>query len=99
MLYMLQCDIQAYHEEHDMMIARTFFGKMFGKKLDIDLVVLFTEHGDEMRDQIKNDMENLFREYLIEHTVITLMSKTEFDRRYRVADKFVLNLMRSEANG
>ena len=80
-----------------MIIARTFFGKMFGRDLDIVLVVLFTEHGDELREKIKSDMEELFRQYLIEHTIITLMSKTEFDRRYRVADKFVLNLMRSEA--
>jgi len=95
MLYMLKHDLGAYFDGYEMMIERHFFWKLFGKTLDMDLVVVYDESAKDYLEKIKWDIEEVFRGYLIEHITVWFMATTEFDKRYRLADKFVLNLMRS----
>jgi hypothetical protein len=47
---------------------------------------------------MKHKIEEIFNEYLLEHVTVWYMWSDEFDKRYRVADKFVLSLMRSVQN-
>lgn len=47
-------------------------------------------------DAIKEAIGNLLRTYFIETAQVVFMSLEEFQRRYRLADKFVLQLMRSK---
>jgi hypothetical protein len=47
-------------------------------------------------DAIKEAISSLFRNYFIETAQVVFMSLEEFQRRYRLADKFVLQLMRSK---
>ncbi len=96
MVYMLQCDLIKYFDGYELVINRYFFGNLFGKKLEIDLVVIYSQTAADHVEALKKDIEEIFREYLIEHVVVWFMPSAEFDKRYRVADKFVLNLLRSE---
>ncbi|MBQ9554378.1 hypothetical protein IJU97_05575 [bacterium] len=43
---------------------------------------------------MKNDISECFREYWIESASIVFMSADERDKRYRLADRFVLQVMR-----
>lgn len=61
----------------------------------MDLVIVYNEQAQEYTNKIKSDIEELFRVYLIEYVTVWFMSSSDFDKRYRLADKFVLNLMRS----
>lgn len=96
MLYMLQCDLRDYFDEHEMMISNNFWGKLRGKSLDMDLVIVYSDQAQEYIEKIKGDIEEVFRDYLIEYVTVRFMSAGDFDKRYRLADKFVLKLIRSE---
>jgi hypothetical protein len=50
-------------------------------------------------DAIKESISTLFRNYFIETAQVVFMSLEEYQRRYRLADKFVLQLMRSKPQG
>ncbi len=95
MLYMVKCDLIKYFEWYEMMVERYFFWKLFGKTLDMDLVIVYDASAKDYLEKIKWDIEEIFRYYLIEHVSVWFMSSSDFDKRYRLADKFVLNLMRS----
>ena len=45
-------------------------------------------------DELKNWISELFREFFIENASIVFMSAEERERRYRLADKFVLQVIR-----
>lgn len=93
---MLQCDLRNYFDEHEMMINNHFWGKLRGKSLDMDLVIVHSDQAQEYIEKIKGDIEEVFRDYLIEYVTVWFMSAGDFDKRYRLADKFVLKLIRSE---
>ena len=95
MLYMLQCDLRDYFTEHEFMIHEHFLGKLRWKELDMDLVIVHTPHASEYLPSIKQSVEEVFREYLLEHVTVWYMTQDEFEKRNRVADKFVISLMRS----
>lgn len=95
MLYMLKCDLRNYFDEHEIMISNHFWWKLRWKSLEMDLVIVYNEQAQEYTDKIKGDIEEVFRDYLIEYVTVWFMSSGDFDKRYRLADKFVLTLMRS----
>ena len=45
-------------------------------------------------DELKSWISDLFREFFIENASIVFMSVEEREKRYRLADKFVLQVMR-----
>jgi hypothetical protein len=47
-------------------------------------------------DAIKEAIWELFRDYFIETAKVSFLSIEEFQRRYRLADKYVLQLKRSK---
>jgi len=77
-----------------MIISRFFRGKMFGINVDMDLVLIYTPEAHLHTAKIKEDINNIFGDYLIERLSVVFMSQGDFEKRYRMADRFVLTLMR-----
>lgn len=94
LIYSLKQDLLAYFKEYEMIIARSFRGKMFGVNVDMDLVIIYTPEAHLHTAKIKDDINNIFRDYLIERLSVVFMSQSDFEKRYRMADRFVLTLMR-----
>ena len=96
LLYMIQIDLEEYFGKHSMMLKKRYFGNIFGAKIDVDLVIIYHPVATEHLPKIKEDIDRLFDSYLIrsDQNKLVIMSTSEFDKRYRLADKFVLELMR-----
>jgi hypothetical protein len=64
-------------------------------------VLIYEPLAVEHLPKIKEDIDRLFDTYLIrsDQNKLVLLSSSEFDKRYRLADKFVLQLMRECATG
>jgi hypothetical protein len=86
--------LQQYFLQHELLINKYFYGKLFGTELDMDLVLVYKAEAQQHLPKIKEDINVIFRKYLIELVNVVFMSASDFDKRYRLADKFVLNLMR-----
>lgn len=94
LIYSLQQDLLAYFREYEMMISHSFWWKMFGINVDMDLVIIYKPEAQLHLDKVKSDIDELFRGYLIERVWVVFMSQSDFEKRYRLADRFVLTLMR-----
>jgi hypothetical protein len=97
-LYTLETDLSALFEPFTYMIDQYFLGRIFGRDMDLDLVVIHKNCEKSSLDSMKDSITILFRNYFIETANVTFMSIDEFQRRYRLADKFVLQLMRSKSS-
>jgi hypothetical protein len=73
MLYMLQYDLREYFGEHEMFVKEYFLGKLWGKDLDMDLVVVYTPHATDYLTDMKHKIEEIFNEYLLEHVTVWYM--------------------------
>ncbi len=96
LLYMIQLELEEYFVTHSMMIRRRYFGHLFWAQLDIDLALIYDASAVDFLPKIKEDIARIFDWYLLrtDTNKLVLMSQSEFDKRYRLADKFVLQLMR-----
>lgn len=92
-LYSLEHEIKVLFESYDLAITKYFFGKLFGKNFDIDLVVVYKFLERPAIDKIKEDISNILKSYFIDVAQIVFMPHEDFERRYRLADKFVLSLI------
>jgi hypothetical protein len=45
-------------------------------------------------DRLKTNIAELFREFYVENISVVFMSADEWEKRYRLADKFVLQVIR-----
>ena len=80
---------------YEVMIDRYYFGKRFGIDLEMDLVVIYKNAEKPLIDKIKEEINSTFRDYFIEIVYVVFMSNEEREKRYRLADRFVLQIMRS----
>lgn len=92
-LFNLEQDFVNTFNKYDTMLDKFYLWKIFWKKLDIDIVLLHKNTPKEFLEQIKNDFEKMFKDYFIDHLSVVFMSVDDFQRRYRLADKFILNLI------
>ena len=76
------------------MINKYFLWKVFGIPLDMDIVIIYQHMEKPQIDELKNWIADLFREFFIENASVVFMSLEEREKRYRLADKFVLQVMR-----
>lgn len=81
---------------YEFMIEKYFFGKSFGINLDMDLVVIYKNLEKPQIDKIKESISDIFRWYFIEVVNVVFMSFDEWNKRYRLADRFVLDIMRTK---
>jgi len=61
----------------------------------MDLVVIYKNAETDQIDKIKEEINLIFREYFIEIVYVVFMSTEEREKRYRMADRFVLQIIRS----
>lgn len=76
-------------------VDKYFLGKVFGNDFDMDLVIVHQASGKEKIPQMKQDISTIFEKYLILTVNVVFMSADEFQKRNRLADKFVLSLLAS----
>lgn len=100
---MIQIDLDNYFHEHEMLFKKRFFGKLFGATVEEDLIIIYKPAAVDYLPKIKEDVERLLDSYLIRSDTnqnkLVLMSQSEFEKRYRLADKFVLTIMRQCKGG
>lgn len=94
-IYCLDHDIKALFETYEILIDKYFLGKVFWKEMDMDIVVIYKNCEAEALEKIKQELWQVFRNFMIENPSAVFMSADEFQKRYRLADKFVLNIMRT----
>lgn len=98
LLYCLGTDLKNLFNKYEYIIDSYYLGKIFGNPLDLDMVIIYKNCEKSLLEVVKDDISNVFRNYFIETAQISFMSLDEFQRRYRLADKFVLNLMRTRSD-
>jgi hypothetical protein len=81
-------------ESYTIMIERYFRGKKFGILLEMDLIVIYKHMEKPQIDALKQAIGEVFRDFFIENVSIVFMSAEEREKRYRLADRFVLQVMR-----
>ena len=60
----------------------------------MDLIIIYQNMEKPQIDELKSWISELFREFFIENASIVFMSAEEREKRYRLADKFVLQVIR-----
>lgn len=91
----IKMDMITCFEQYCQDIDQFYFGKLFGTNADIDLVLVYHEHNTEHIEQLKQHINEILRSYFIETASIVFLSSDERNRRYRLADKFVLSIIRN----
>ena len=94
-MYSLQSTVKDLFAVHEYSINQYYFGKTFGKELDMDLVVVHNNAEKPAIDNIKEDISALFNKFFIYSLSVTFMSISEREKRNRLADKFVLKILAS----
>ena len=92
----LKWETQATFEQYSW-IDRYFLGKIFNPnmKLDVDLVVVHHPVEERAISALKEEVNSLFASYFLDNIVITFMSISQFELRYKMADKFVLSILQA----
>lgn len=93
-LFALKKDIVTLLNEHDFIIKEHYLGKVFGFDIETDLVIVYQNCEKPLLDVLKNQISDLFRKYGIELVYVTFLSTWERQKRYQLADRFVLSVMR-----
>lgn len=90
----LKSNLTQLFDTYSIMIDKYFLWKIFGIPLDMDIIIIYHNMEKPQIDELKTWISELFREFYIENASIVFMSKDEREKRYRLADKFVLQVMR-----
>lgn len=94
--YWLKWELIQLFNTYEFMIEKYFFGKKFGINLEMDLVVIYKNLEKPQIDKIKESISEIFRWYFIDLVNVVFMSLDEWNKRYRLADRFVLDIMRTK---
>lgn len=97
-LHYLTSDIKKIFDLYPGSIEKHYFGRIFGNTIDVDLVVIYRNLEKEQIDLMKEKINTLFKDFFIDTAAMVCMAAEEFEKRYKLADKFVLNLMRNIKN-
>ena len=85
--------IELFEKTEDQ-IQNYFWWDKFWKEIGMDLIIIHNNMDKENIDKIKIDISECFRDYRIESASVVFMSYDEWWTRYRLADRFVLQVMR-----
>lgn len=89
----LQRTLQDLFSDYEYSVYQYFFGKVFGRELPMDLVLIHQNTEKDILDVIKKEIREVFHDYFITTLSVTCMSLSEWQKRYRLADKFVLQIL------
>ena len=90
----LKSSLTKLFDEYSVMIDKYFLWKFFGVPLDMDIVIIYKNMEKPQIDSLKSSISETFREFFIEKVSVVFMSADEREKRYRLADKFVLQVIR-----
>jgi hypothetical protein len=90
----LKSNLIQLFESYSIMIDRYFWGKRFGIPLEMDMIVIYKHMEKPQIEEMKHAIGEVFRDFFIENISIVCMSADEREKRYRLADRFVLQVMR-----
>jgi biotin operon repressor len=92
--YAMKIQLTQLFESYAIMISKYFRGKKFGVPLEMDLIIVYQYMEKPQIEELKAAIADIFRDFFIENVSLVFMSAEEWERRYRMADKFVLQVMR-----
>lgn len=81
--------------QYDTIIDKYYLGKIFWNDVEADMVIIYKRLWWDFIDKIKEDIWRLFGDYYIDTWRVVFLSVEDFDRRYRLADNFVLSVIRN----
>jgi len=88
--------------ENEEIINKYYRWNRFGNNIDMDLIILYKDNKEDNNNKqektinkIKEEISNIFSNNFIEIVSVVFMSSTERDKRHRLADRFVLNIMKN----
>jgi len=89
--------------KYDTIIEKYYLWKFFGNPImnnaqDIDIVVIYKHLWKDFIERIKIDIAEIFKNNFINDISMVFMSNDDFQRRYRLSDKFVLSILRNTKN-
>jgi len=90
----LKSNLSDLFTTYSVMIDKYFLWKIFWVPLDMDIIIIYQHMEKPQIDELKSWISELFREFFIENASIVFMPLEEWQKRYRLADKFVLQVMR-----
>lgn len=93
-LFALKEEIAQLFATYSVMIEKFFRGKKFGIPLEMDLIIIYQHMEKEQIDALKAQIAEIFRGYFLENIALVFMAKEDREKRYRLADRFVLQVMR-----
>lgn len=93
-LFSFKKHIISIFEQYSWKIKKYYFGKMFWVNLNMDLVIIYENLSKEEINELKKEIWEISQTFFISQVSITCMSQKEREQRYRLADKFVLDIMR-----
>lgn len=92
-LYSLESDLKNIILPYDTFISKYYLWSVFGRDINVDLVLIYKSIWKDFLDKVKEEINEVFRDYFIDVVWVVFMSEEDFNRRYRLADKFVLSLI------
>lgn len=75
-------------------LEQYFWWDKFWKAIGMDVILIYQDMDKLKIEQLKHEISEIFRTYWIESVSVVFMSAEERDKRYRLADRFVLQVMR-----
>lgn len=79
------------------MVEHIYLGKVFHKPIDVDLVILYphNQNNEVWLEELKKHITSLLKSYMIDPAYLVFMDNDEFTKRTKMADKFALQVLRS----
>ncbi len=93
-LYSLKKDIVNLLGEYEFIIKNYYFWQTFWYDIPTDIVIIYQNCEKELLDVVKDRISEVFHRYCIENAYITFLSTGDRQKRYQLADKFVLSILR-----
>lgn len=93
-LFALKRDIATLLSQYEFSVKQYYLGKVFGYEIETDLVIVYDHCEKDLLDVIKTQISEVFRQYSIELVYVTFLSASDWQKRYQLADRFVLSVLR-----
>lgn len=93
-LFWLQKAISDVLKQHEFIIEKYYFWRVFWYDIETDIVVIYKNCEKELLNVVKSEISEVFHRYHVENTYITFFSLGERQKRYQLADRFVLSILR-----
>jgi len=93
-IYGMQNQIKEAFGTYAIMIDSFYFWQLFGNTLDYDLIVIYKNCEKEQMEPLKKEINTIFSDHFIDRASFVFMWADERAKRYRLADKFVMNILK-----